>query len=84
VGRARVDLQFVYDGGGEGKGATVTLSVNGREVGRARLARTVPRVYSYDETFDVGEDTATGVGPYVAPFPFAGTIDRVEIRSTRP
>ena len=83
-GKARIDLQFVYDGGGVGKGATVTLSVNGREAGHARLARTVPIVYSYDETFDVGEDTATAVGPYAAPFPFAGTIDRIEIRSIRP
>jgi len=84
AGKARIDLHFEYEGGGEGKGATVTLSVDGREVGRAHLARTVPKIYSYDETFDVGEDTATAVGPYPAPFPFTGTIDRVEVRTIRP
>lgn len=84
AGRARVDLHFAYDGGGEGKGATVTLSVNGREVGRARLTHTVPKTYSYDETFDVGEDTSTAVGPYAAPFPFTGVIEKVELRTGPP
>jgi arylsulfatase len=80
-GPARIAVRFVYEGGGDGKGATVTLSVNGKDVGEAHLARTVPKIYSYDETFDVGEDTATAVGPYTAPFPFTGTIDRVELRA---
>ena len=86
-GKARIDLHFAYDGGGEGRGATVTLSVNGTQAAQARLARTVPKVYSYDETFDVGEDSSTAVGPYVAPFPFAGVVEKVELRSepsTRP
>lgn len=83
-GKARIDLEFVYDGGGEGKGANVALVVNGRRVAETRLPRTVPKIYSYDETFDVGEDTATAVGPYAAPFPFSGTIEKVEIRATRP
>ena len=80
-GKARIDVRFAYDGGGEGKGATVTLTVNGKKAGEARLARTVPRVYTYDETFDVGEDTATPVGPYAAPFPFTGALERVELRA---
>jgi arylsulfatase len=84
AGKARIDLRFAYDGGGEGKGATVTLSVNGRNVAEARLARTVPKIYSYDETFDVGEDTATPVGPYTAPFPFTATIEKIELRAESP
>jgi arylsulfatase len=80
-GKARIDLHFEYEGGGEGKGATVTLSVNGRRAGDAHLSRTVPRTFSYDETFDVGEDTASPVGPYEAPFRFTGTIEKVELRS---
>jgi arylsulfatase len=83
-GRARIDLRFAYDGGGNGKGATVTLTVNGRKAADARLARTVPKIYSYDESFDVGEDTATAVGPYTAPFPFTGTIEKIEIRADPP
>lgn len=60
----------------------ITLSVNGANVAAARLTQTVPRIYTYDETFDVGEDSATAVGPYTAPFPFTGTIERVELRVT--
>jgi arylsulfatase A-like enzyme len=80
AGKAVVEVQFVYDGGGEGRGATVTLRVNGTRSGEARLGRTVPRMYSYDETFDVGEDSASPVGPYVSPFRFAGSIEKVEVR----
>jgi arylsulfatase len=83
-GKVRLDLQFVYEGGGEGKAATVTLLVNGAAVDRARLERTVPKIYTYDESFDVGQDTATAVGPYTAPFMFGGTIERVEIRAEPP
>lgn len=81
-GNARIDVRFAYEGGGEGKGATVTLAVNGQKVGEAHLAHTVPRIYTYDETFDVGEDSATPVGPYAAPFPFTGTLQRVELRAS--
>jgi arylsulfatase len=83
-GKARIELHFAYEGGGEGKGATITLSVNGQRVGEAHLAQTVPKIYSYDETFDVGEDTSTPVGPYTAPFPFTGTIDKIELRAEKP
>ena len=54
----------------EGLGATVTLSVNGVKAAEARLAHTVPLIYAYDETFDVGEDTSSPVGRYPAPFRF--------------
>jgi arylsulfatase len=83
-GKSTIELRFAYDGGGEGKGATVTLSVNGTPAGEARLPRTVPKIYTYDETFDVGEDTATPVGPYPAPFPFTGEIEKVELRAEPP
>jgi arylsulfatase len=81
TGRSVIAVHFAYDGGGLGKGATVTLTVNGLEAGRARLDATVPIVYSYDETFDIGEDASSPVGPYAGPFPFTGTIDRVELRA---
>ena len=66
-----------------GKGAKVTLLVNGKVIDEARLAQTVPRAYAFEETFDVGEDTASPVGPYDAPFVFAGTLERLELRSGR-
>jgi arylsulfatase A-like enzyme len=84
AGKSVIELHFAYDGGGMGKGATVTLIVNGKKVGEARLAHTVPRAYSFEETFDVGEDTASAVGPYEAPFVFSGKLERLELRADPP
>ncbi len=83
-GPAVIGLHFAFEGPEAGGPATVTLTVDGRKVGEARLAHTVPREYSYDETFDVGEDTASPVGPYAAPFRFTGTLQRLEVRSEQP
>ena len=80
-GKALIEVRFAYDGGGVGKGAQVTLLVNGQEAGSARLPETVPVIYSYDETFDVGEDSATPVGPYTSPFAYGGAIEKVELRT---
>jgi len=80
-GDSTIELRFVYDGGGQGKGANVTLLVNGKDAGHARLEHTVPRAYSFEETFDVGEDSATPAGPYQSPFPFTGKLQRLELRS---
>ena len=82
TGKSTIELRFVYEGGGLGKGATITLVVNGKVVDEARLSRTVPRAYAFEETFDVGEDTASPVGPYEAPFVFTGTLEKLELRST--
>ena len=84
TGKSVIELRFGYDGGGVGKGATVKLFVNGKLADEARLPRTVPRAYAFEETFDVGEDTATPVGSYEAPFPFIGTLERLELRADPP
>lgn len=83
-GPATIVLHFDYDGGGNGKGATVTLSVNGVRQASARIRRTVPLVYSYDEAFDVGEDAYTPVGFYRAPFRFTGKLLSLELKSVPP
>lgn len=60
----------------------VLLWVDGREVGRAKLARTVPLVFTASETFDVGADLGSPVSLEYAerrPFAFEGTIDRVAV-----
>jgi arylsulfatase len=82
-GASTIVLRFEYDGGGRGLGAKVTLLVNGKAAGEARLAYTVPVAYAYDETFDVGEDSASPVGPYKGPFPFNGRLERVEVEIAR-
>ena len=60
------------------KSATVTLSVNGKEVGSGVVGRTVPGTYSLSETFDVGQDTGTSVSKdYDRDNLFTGTLDKV-------
>jgi arylsulfatase A-like enzyme len=60
-GTHQVRMEFAYDGGGLAKGGTVTLYVDGGEVGEGRVEGTVPLVFSGDETTDVGSDTASPV-----------------------
>jgi arylsulfatase A-like enzyme len=61
AGEHQVRMEFTYDGGGLGKGGTVTLFVDGEPVGEGRVQATVPMLFSADETTDVGSDTATPV-----------------------
>jgi hypothetical protein len=61
AGTHQVRMEFAYDGGGLGKGAAVTLYVDGEQVGEGRVEGTVPMMFSGDETCDVGSDTASPV-----------------------
>ncbi|MGH3040575.1 MAG: sulfatase-like hydrolase/transferase, partial [Gaiellaceae bacterium] len=80
-GTHQVRMEFAYDGGGLGKGGTVSLYVNGAKAGEGRVEATVPMVFSADETCDVGSDTASPVSDdySVEGSRFTGTIDWVEI-----
>jgi len=60
-GPATVVLDFVYDGGGLGKGGMATLSVNGETVAEGRVEKTQALIFSADETADVGLDNQTPV-----------------------
>jgi arylsulfatase A-like enzyme len=74
-----VRLNFKYDGGGLGRGATGTLFVDGQPVAEGRILQTVPIRFSADETFDIGEDTGTPVVEDYAekmPFAFTGTLKK--------
>ena len=79
AGPVTAELRFDYDGGGRGKGGTVSLYVNGVPEGRGALPQTVPAAFSFEEPFDVGEDSASAVGDYQSPFPFSGTLRRLII-----
>ncbi|MDL1975525.1 MAG: arylsulfatase [Deltaproteobacteria bacterium] len=61
AGEATILLDFVYDGGGLGKGGLATLSVNGKTVAEGRIEKTQPLLFSADETADVGLDNQTPV-----------------------
>jgi arylsulfatase len=79
-GKHTVKMDFVYDGGGFGKGGTATLSVDGKVVAKGRIEKTVPIRISLDEGLDVGEDTGTPVNlSYDVPFKFTGEIAKVVI-----
>ncbi|KRC61887.1 arylsulfatase [Agromyces sp. Root81] len=54
-------VHFAYDGGGLGKGGTVTLSDGETKLGEGRVNRTLPFFFSMDETVDVGADVASPV-----------------------
>ncbi|MBU9945234.1 MAG: hypothetical protein KTQ12_11450 [Dermatophilaceae bacterium] len=81
-GRRRVTMVFDYDGGGPGRGGDVTLTVDGVAVGQGRLERTVPLVFSLDETCDVGHDGGLPVSDdYRAEdSTFTGSVDTVRIQ----
>ena len=55
-GKHTIRYEFKYDGGGVGKGGVGTLFVDGQKVGEARLARTVPFIFSGDDFMDIGID----------------------------
>ena len=78
-GRHEVRLLFDYDGG-FGAGGTATLAVDGVVVDSGRLERSVPVGFSMGgETFDVGTDTGSPVGPYPHEFACTATIHGVTI-----
>lgn len=83
AGKATITVDFVYDGGGRGKGGTAGLSVNGRKVAEGRIPKTNAFVFSLDEGADVGVDEDTPVTEAYragAGSRFTGKIDRVTLQ----
>ena len=80
VGKATLRFEFVYDGGGVGKGGTGTLLINGKKAAAGRIEQTQCCAFSADEAADVGVDEGTAVSEaYKVPFKFTGTIGKVTI-----
>jgi arylsulfatase len=91
-GKHTLEYDFKYDGlgfatlafnniSGLGRPGTGTFKVDGREVAKQTMERTVPLLLPWDETFDVGADTGTPVDDhdYQVPFRFTGKIDKLTI-----
>ncbi len=80
-GEHQVRAQFAYDGGGLGKGGTVTLYVDGTRVGGGRVEATEPMMFSVDETTDIGADSATPVSDDYGPrdSAFTGRVRWVQL-----
>jgi arylsulfatase A-like enzyme len=81
AGTHQLRMELAYDGGGLGKGATVSLYLDGEKTGEGRVEGTVPMAFSADETCDVGSDTASPVSDDYSSegSRFTGAIEWVQI-----
>jgi hypothetical protein len=81
TGDCQVRMEFVYDGGGLGKGGTATLYVNGEKVGAGKVAATAAMIFSADDGCDVGRDSGSPVSQDYGPRgnEFTGRVKGVEI-----
>ncbi|MEI6265471.1 MAG: arylsulfatase [Sphingobacteriia bacterium] len=81
AGKHTIVFDFKSDGPELGKGGVGILSVDGKEVARNSMEHTTPITFPIDESFDVGDDTRSGVSmlkyAYHVPFPFTGKIDKL-------
>jgi arylsulfatase len=96
-GRHTLEFDFSYDGlgvgtlafnnmSGLGKGGTGTLKVDGKVVATEILKHTLPMILQWDESFDIGSDTLTGVNDadYKPPFPLTAKLNKLTIKVDRP
>ena len=80
AGPVKLRAQFAYDGGGMGKGGTLSLFVNGKKVGEGRLEQTQAITLGLGGALDVGEDSGSAVDPsYTPPFRYGGAIQQVTV-----
>jgi arylsulfatase len=96
-GRHVLEFDFQYDGlgvgtlafnnfSGVGRPGTGVLKVDGREVAKKKMERTLPMILQWDESFDVGSDTLTGVNDedYKPPFKLTAKLNKLTIKVDRP
>jgi arylsulfatase len=71
---------------GIGQGGTGVLKVDGKEVAKEKMERTIPFMLPIDESLDIGSDTLTGVNDedYKPPFTFTGKVDKITLAIDRP
>jgi arylsulfatase len=71
---------------GLAKGGMGTLSVDGKVVASKKMEKTLPMILQWDESFDIGSDTLTGVNDadYVPPFTFTGKLNKLTLKVDRP
>ena len=71
---------------GLGRSGTGTLKVDGKVVQTKKMDKTLPMILQWDEAFDVGSDTLTGVNDadYKPPFPLTAELHKLTIEVDRP
>jgi len=92
-----LQFDFKYDGlgvgtlafnnmSGLGRGGTGTLSVDGAVVATQTMEHTLPMILQWDESFDIGSDTLTGVNDadYQPPFALTAKLDKLTLKVERP
>ena len=83
TGKVKIEVKTIYDSNERLAPATVTLSVNGKQVAEMRVERSVPAGHTASETFDVGKDLGSPVAlDYVdrAPLEFNVKINKIDIK----
>jgi arylsulfatase len=96
-GKHTVEFDFKYDGlgvgtlvfnsfSGLGRPGVGTLKVDGKVVDTKKMEKTLPIILQWDESFDIGSDTLTGVNDadYKPPFAFTGNLNKLTIKVDRP
>ena len=80
AGPAQLRFDFDYDGGGPARGGLLRISVDGREVARGRVERTILVPAGLGETFDIGFDSGAPVSDaYRGDGRFTGEIRKVQV-----
>jgi arylsulfatase len=96
-GKHTVEFDFKYEGlgpgtlafnnfSGVGRPGTGTLKVDGKVVDTKAMPKTLPMILQWDESFDIGSDTLTGVNDadYKPPFALTAKLDKLTIKVDRP
>jgi arylsulfatase len=96
-GKHVVEFDFTYDGlgtgtlayndsSGIGRSGKGVLRVDGKDVDTKEMKATLPVILQWDESFDVGSDTLTGVNDadYKPPFKLTAKLDKLTIKIDRP
>ena len=96
-GKHTVEFDFKYDGLGVGtlafnnmsglaRPGTGMLKVDGKVVDTKMMKKTLPMILQWDESFDIGSDTLTGVNDadYKPPFPLTAKLEKLTIKVNRP
>ncbi len=97
AGDHTIEFDFQYDGlgvgtlafnnmSGLGRPGTGTLKVDGKVVATKKMEKTIPMILQWDESFDIGSDTLTGVNDadYQPPFALTAQLNKLTIEVDRP
>ena len=62
------------------------MKVDGKVVDTKTMPKTLPTILQWDESFDIGSDTLTGVNDadYQPPFPLMATLNKLTVKVDRP